>query len=344
LDHELGPIVTLGNPDARRARETDRQAPCGRELTVSRLRRIPWIVMRMDDPTIAAPAMAPVDRPQACDYALVRRAIEYLTAHTYEPPDHDHFAGRLGVSVERVQRMLRRWCGLSLTEFAHALTRSYIQSQLAAAGTVFDGDEPGASRTHAFEIRIAATICDDARRRGAGLGVVYGFHACPFGEALVMMAEGGLCGLAFIDDDAAESRRVALEDMTGRWPQASFSEAPTETGAMAAHVFSASGADAGDTLPVVLIGTPFDVRVWEALLAIPMGRLVSYADIARHLGRPSASRAIGTANGRNPISFVVPCHRALRGDGNLGGYYWGLARKRALIAWEAGRRNPPRCG
>lgn len=283
--------------------------------------------------------LPPADRPQAGDYTLVRRAIERLTVHTDEAPDFDRLAGRLGVTTAHMQRTLQRWCGLPPTEFAHALTRSYIRSQLAAGGAVLDGGEPGVDRTHGFGIRIAATICDDAQRRGAGLGVVYGFHACPFGEALVMMAEGAVCGLAFIDDDAAESRSVALADMTGRWPQASFCEAPTETGAVAARVFSSSGTDRRDSVPVVLIGTPFDVRVWEALLAIPMGRLVSYADIARHLGRPSASRAVGTANGRNPISFVVPCHRALRGDGSLGGYYWGLARKRALIAWEAGRQR-----
>lgn len=305
--------------------------------------------MRMDEPTIAPPATVPVGtppaaRPQDGDYALVRRAIDYLTTHTDEPPDLDHLAGQLGISVARIQSTLQRWCGLSPIDFARALTRTYIQSQLAAAGTVLDGGEPGVDRTHGFGIRIAATICDDAQRRGAGLGVVYGFHACPFGEALVMMAEGAVCGLAFVDDDAAESRRLALEDMIGRWPQASYREAPTETGAVAARVFSASGTGRRDIVPVVLIGTPFDVRVWNALLAIPMGRLVSYTDIARHLGRPSASRAVGTANGRNPISFIVPCHRALRGDGDLGGYYWGLARKRALIAWEAGRRSTPQRG
>jgi AraC family transcriptional regulator, regulatory protein of adaptative response / methylated-DNA-[protein]-cysteine methyltransferase len=299
----------------------------------------------MDDLSMSETVdLAPAGLTLAGDYALVRRAIERLTAHTDDPPDLARLAGRLGVTAAHMERTLQRWCGLSPTEFAHTLTKAHIQSQLAAAGTFLDGDEPSVDRAHGFGIRIAATICDDAQRRGAGLGVAYGFHACPFGEALVMMAKRGVCGLAFIDDDAEGSRRLALNDMIGRWPRASFREAQTETGAVAARVFSASGADRRDIVPVVLIGTPFDVRVWEALLAIPMGRLVSYADIARHLGRPSASRAVGTANGRNPISFIVPCHRALRGDGNLGGYYWGLARKRALIAWEAGRRSTPQCG
>ena len=139
----------------------------------------------------------------------------------------------------------------------------------------------------------------------------YGFHACPFGEALVMMAEGGVCGLAFIDEDAGERRRVALDDMTGRWPRASFREAPLETGAVVARIFSVSGADRRDIVPVVLIGTPFDVRVWRTLLAIPMGRLVSYAEIARHLGQPSASvpsaPPMGAIRSRSSCRAIARC-------------------------------------
>jgi AraC family transcriptional regulator, regulatory protein of adaptative response / methylated-DNA-[protein]-cysteine methyltransferase len=298
------------------------------------------IAMRMDNLTMLAPA----DRTRRGDYALVRGAIEYLTPRRDEPPDFDHLAGHLGVSTAHMERTLGRWCGLPPMEFAHALTTAYVRDQLGSAATVLDGDEPGTGRSHDFGIQIAKTLSDDVRRRGIGLDIAYGFHDCPFGEALVMITEGGVCGLAFVDDEAEECRRVALDDMTGRWPRASFREAPMETGAVAARVFGAVGADTRVVVPVTLIGTPFDVRVWRTLLAIPMGRLVSYSDIARHLGRPSASRAVGTANGRNPISFVVPCHRALRGDGTLGGYYWGLARKRALIAWEAGRLRTAHCG
>jgi AraC family transcriptional regulator, regulatory protein of adaptative response / methylated-DNA-[protein]-cysteine methyltransferase len=152
-----------------------------------------------------------------------------------------------------------------------------------------------------------------------------------------MMTEAGVCGLAFVDHDGGESRRAALNDMMGRWPRAHFREASAVTRTVAMRVFGVAGDGAAEVVPVVLVGTPFDVRVWETLLLIPMGRLVSYANIARHLGHPSAARAVGTANGRNPISYIVPCHRALRGDGSLGGYYCGLERKRALIAWEVGR-------
>jgi AraC family transcriptional regulator of adaptative response/methylated-DNA-[protein]-cysteine methyltransferase len=151
------------------------------------------------------------------------------------------------------------------------------------------------------------------------------------------MTGGTICGLAFVDGNTLEGRQAALDDMAGRWPRAHFCAAPDETAPVAARVFGGPRAELREPVPVLLIGTPFDISVWQALLRIPMGRLVSYTAIARHLGQPSSARAVGTANGRNPISFIVPCHRALRGDGTLGGYYWGLERKRAMIAWEAAR-------
>ncbi len=194
-----------------------------------------------------------------------------------------------------------------------------------------------AGAVHAFDVKIVATFTDEARRRGEGLKIDYGFHDSPFGAALVMMTADGVCGLAFADNEDGQARQAALDDMTSRWPRAACRAAPDATGATAARIFAVPAHDARETVPLVLIGTPFDLAVWQALLRIPMGQTVSYTDIARQLGRPEAARAVGTANGRNPISFVVPCHRALRSDGALGGYYWGLDRKRAMIAWEASR-------
>jgi AraC family transcriptional regulator of adaptative response/methylated-DNA-[protein]-cysteine methyltransferase len=274
-------------------------------------------------------------------YDLVRRAIAVLSVPSpTQGPAAGDLAAHLGVSPAHLEQALLDWCGLSPTAFAQALTADHIRGVLANANGSLDGSAPGRGPIHAFEVRIAATITDEARRRGAGLEIVYGFHAGPFGEALLTMTEDGICGIAFADEDVEGGRRTALGDMKGRWPQARFREVPEVTEKAARRIFAISGA--GPPVPVVLIGTPFDLQVWQTLLKIPMGQLVSYTHIASHLGRPAASRAVGTANGRNPISFVVPCHRALRGDGSLGGYYWGLARKRALIAWEAGKaRN---CG
>ncbi len=178
----------------------------------------------------------------------------------------------------------------------------------------------------------------DYKRRGEGLEMAYGFHASPFGEALLIATERGLAGLAFVDEDKGQTRQEALADMTQRWPKARFVPAPEKTAA-ARHGRSSTPPHWSKEQPVrlVMIGTDFEVRVWETLLKIPMGRAVSYTDIARHWASPTASRAVGSAVGRNPISFVVPCHRVLRGDGSLGGYHWGLTRKRALIGWETGR-------
>lgn len=218
------------------------------------------------------------------------------------------------------------------------LTAEDIRGRLAASGRVLDDPGAGAGRIHAFEVEVAGTISEGDRRRGAGLDIVYGFHPSPFGEALLMMTDGAICGLAFVDGDSVESRRAGLDDMRGRWPRGRFREGSDATAPLAACVFGRGRSEPRAPVPIVLIGTPFDLGVWHALLRIPMGHLVSYTAIARHLGQSAAARAVGTANGRNPISFIVPCHRALRSDGTLGGYYWGLERKRAMIAWEAAQR------
>lgn len=214
-------------------------------------------------------------------------------------------------------------------------TAEDIRRKLAASGQVLDAPEGAAGRIHAFDFTIQEIIDSGERRRGQGLEIVYGFHPSPFGDALLMASGGGLCALAFADEGVVAERRAAIEDIKARWPLGRYRERPDETAPIAESVFGAAHDGARSSVPIVLIGTPFDVDVWRTLLRIPLGYLVSYTDIACHLERPTAARAVGTANGRNPISFVVPCHRALRTDGTLGGYYWGLERKRAMIAWEA---------
>ncbi len=275
--------------------------------------------------------------PADCD--AVQRAIAALVASAGNPCGIGDVAANTGLGVAELERLLGRWCGLSLAEFVHAIGAGYARDRLRASLNALGVDPTAGGPIHAFDVQIASAITDEDRRRGAGLDITYGFHASPFGEALLLMTEGGICGLAFVDEDRAQGRGNALEDMMGRWPRARFREAPRDTGDLAARIFSLPGSSPGPCVPLTLIGTPFDLQVWQALLKIPLGALVSYTQIAQYLRHPTASRAVGTANGRNPISFVVPCHRALRGDGSLGGYYWGLTRKRALIAWEAGQAH-----
>jgi AraC family transcriptional regulator, regulatory protein of adaptative response / methylated-DNA-[protein]-cysteine methyltransferase len=287
-------------------------------------------------PTVATPL--PSDRSR--DYELIRRAIAFLSEIWAEQPSLDRLANHLQLSPAHCQKLFKRWCGLSPKEFVQAITVDHARGLLEGSASVLDAAYQvglsGSSRLHDLFVSHEAMTPGDYKRRGEGLEMTYGFHASPFGEALLIATERGLAGLAFVDEDKGQTRQDALADMMQRWPKAHYIEASAKTAPHARQVF---GAEASKDQPVrlVMIGTDFDVRVWETLLKIPMGRAVSYTDIARHIGTPSASRAVGSAVGRNPISFVVPCHRVLRGDGSLGGYHWGLTRKRALIGWETGR-------
>ena len=171
------------------------------------------------------------------------------------------------------------------------------------------------------------------KAKGKGLTISYGFHDCPFGRALVMATDAGLCGLAFAD---AGKERGALADMMARWPEADYVENTAVTVPYAARIFNPRNWSADQPLRVVFIGSDFEIRVWETLLRIPLGSATTYSDIAAHIGNSNAARAVGSAVGKNPLSFVVPCHRVLGKSGGLCGYHWGLTRKRAILGWEAG--------
>jgi AraC family transcriptional regulator of adaptative response/methylated-DNA-[protein]-cysteine methyltransferase len=294
----------------------------------------------MLQPAIAPTPAAPLPADRSRDYELIRRAIAFLSETWTEQPSLDRLAGHLGLSPAHCQKLFKRWCGLSPKEFVQAITVDHARALLAGSASVLDAAYEvglsGGSRLHDLFVSHEAMTPGDYKRRGEGLEMAYGFHATPFGDTLLIATERGLAGLAFVDEDRGQTRQDALADMMQRWPKARYVEAPERTRAHARVIF-ADKPRREQPVRLVMIGTDFDVRVWETLLKIPMGRAVSYTDIARHIGAPSASRAVGSAVGRNPLSFVVPCHRVLRGDGSLGGYHWGLTRKRALIGWETGR-------
>ena len=168
---------------------------------------------------------------------------------------------------------------------------------------------------------------------GEGLKMYYGFHPSPFGLALVIATDRGLAGLAFADPG---EQKPALEDMVRRWPRATYIEDSARTAPLASRIFDSSMWREDQPLRIVMIGTDFEVRVWETLLKIPMGKASTYSDIACKIGKPKAARAVGAAVGKNPMSFVVPCHRVLGRSGDITGYHWGLTRKRAMLGWEAG--------
>ena len=292
-------------------------------------------------PTQAAPASMRRDASAMADYDAVRRAIEFLTASWEEHPSLDRLADHLGMSASHAQRLFKRWCGLSPKEFVQAIAVDKARALLEGSASVLEAAHEvglsGSSRLHDLFVDHEAMSPGEFKKRGAGLELAYGFHPSPFGLALLMVTPRGVAGLAFAEGDDESARATALSDLTRRWPAATYVHAPNRTEAAARQIFSTSAWSAAQPVRIVMIGTDFEVRVWQALLQIPMGRAVTYSDLARRIGSPDANRAVGSAVGRNPISFVVPCHRVLRKDGDIGGYHWGVTRKRAIIGWETGR-------
>lgn len=273
----------------------------------------------------------------ARDYEMVRHSLDFLRENWREQPSLDDIARRVGVSGAHLQKLFMRWAGLSPKDFIQALTIDHARRLLRESATVLDtAYEVGLSgpgRLHDLFVSHEAMPPGVYKARGQGLTIRYGFHDCPFGRVLLMVTDIGLCGLAFADQGA---ETVTLEDMKKRWPEAQYISDAFATVGYVLRIFDPYRWCAERPLRIVFIGTDFDTRVWQALLRIPMGKATTYSGIASHLGKPGASRAVGSAVGRNPVSFVVPCHRVLGKSGSLSGYHWGLSRKQAILGWEAG--------
>jgi AraC family transcriptional regulator of adaptative response/methylated-DNA-[protein]-cysteine methyltransferase len=274
----------------------------------------------------------------ADDYAVVRRAIAYISEHWRAQPEIDEIATAVGTTTADLHHLFRRWAGLTPKAFLQAITldnaRRLLRSSASVLDAAYEVGLSGPGRLHDLFVTHEAMSPGEWKSGGEGLSVAYGFHPSPFGSALVMTTERGLAGLAFADPGEEEA---ALDDMRGRWPKARYGEDTTRTGTIARRIFDPTLWRPERPLRIVLIGTDFEVRVWETLLGIPMGRATTYSSIAAKLGKPNAARAVGAAVGKNPVSFVVPCHRVMGKSGDLTGYHWGITRKRAMLGWEAGR-------
>ncbi|WP_327212004.1 bifunctional helix-turn-helix domain-containing protein/methylated-DNA--[protein]-cysteine S-methyltransferase [Rhizobium beringeri] len=275
--------------------------------------------------------------PDGPDYDIVRRVIELITEDYRDQPSLEAIAARLNQSPTQLQKTFTRWAGLSPKGFLQAVTLDHAKRLLRKEDmplleTSIEVGLSGPSRLHDLFVTHEAMSPGEWKAKGGGLIIRYGFHICPFGVALIMVTDRGLAGLAFSDSG---DERACLEDMTCRWPNAEYVEDLQATVPYAARIFQPGKWSSDQPLRVVLIGTDFQVRVWQSLLKIPFGKAVTYSDIANDIGRPTAQRAVGAAVGANPISFVVPCHRALGKNGALTGYHWGLTRKRAMLGWES---------
>ncbi len=282
------------------------------------------------------PGIAPL-ATAAADYDIVRRAIAHIRGNWRAQPEIGTIAEASGVSATDLHHLFRRWCGLSPKAFLQALTlnhaRELLRSSASVLETSYEVGLSGPGRLHDLFVTHEAMSPGEWKAGGDGLTITYGFHPCPFGMALVMITPRGLAGLALADPG---NERAALNDMRRRWQKARYVEDYAATAATARRIFDPKLWLPEQPLRVVLIGTDFEVRVWEKLLTIPMGKLTTYSDLAAKAGSPKAARAVGAAVGKNPICFVVPCHRVIGKNGDVTGYHWGITRKRAMLGWEAG--------
>jgi AraC family transcriptional regulator, regulatory protein of adaptative response / methylated-DNA-[protein]-cysteine methyltransferase len=272
------------------------------------------------------------------DYDSVRRAIAFISERWRAQPTIEAIAEAAGATPDELHHLFRRWAGLTPKAFMQALTLDHAKSLLRGSASILDAaldsGLSGPGRLHDLFVTHEAMSPGQWKNGCANMTMRYGFHPSPFGTAIVIATDRGLAGLAFADRGGEQA---ALADMQSRWPNATYVEDYLSTAPLAQRVFDPKLWRPDQPLRVVLIGTDFEVRVWKTLLKIPMGRAVAYSDIANNINSPKASRAVGAAIGKNPVSFVVPCHRALGKDGKLTGYHWGITRKQAMLGWEAGQ-------
>lgn len=270
------------------------------------------------------------------DYDRIAGAIDYIVANAGNQPRLADIAAQVNLSPYHFQRLFSRWAGLTPKQFLQVITVERAKRLLSEDSLpLLDASETlglsSTSRLHDHFVKLEAVTPGEFRTAGAGLTIRHGVGESPFGKTFVASTSRGICALSFIDD---QTRAEALENLACHWPHAKLVADDAQAAEIMACVFDRGRARAAP-VSVVVRGTNFQIAVWRALLAIPEGSLASYGDIARALGRPRAVRAVGSAVGANPCGFLIPCHRVIRGNGELGGYRWGLTRKRAINAWEA---------
>ncbi len=273
------------------------------------------------------------DQSTAYHYRVIARALAEIDAGG-PALTLDALAARMGMSPAHFQRTFSQWVGVSPKRYQQYLTLDHAKRLLAERHSVLETTLAtglsGGGRLHDLFLRWEAMTPGDYARGAEGLTIRHGRFDSPFGPALVMATERGICGMGFA---AEQGEAAVLADLAARWPKARFVEDGAALRPLAEAAFG------GGETRLHLLGAPFQIKVWEALLAVPSGHVTTYSDIARVIGHPAAVRAVGTAVGRNPVSFLIPCHRALRRSGALGGYHWGLPVKRAMLAWEAARHE-----
>ena len=270
------------------------------------------------------------------DYERVEKAIQFLAENFHSQPSLNQIAANIHVSEYHFQRLFSRWVGISPKRFLQFLTKEYAKTLLEKSINLLDVTyesgltSPG--RLHDLFVTCEAVTPGEYKAKGEGLEIAYGYHATPFGECMLAKTDRGICNLSFVQND---DRRPVFASLKHRWQNAKLIENPHVTRPFVKRIFNPSAGKNSAPLHLVLNGTNFQIKVWEALIKIPMGAVVSYEDVAAHIGMPKASRAVGNAVGSNPVSFVIPCHRVIRKTAEFGNYGGGVARKLAILGWEA---------
>ena len=280
--------------------------------------------------------MSTINYPQLSqDYERIERAIRFLQSHHHEQPALSEMARSVNLSEYHFQRLFARWVGISPKRFMQYLTKEQAKHLLTQSKDLLSVSHAtglsGPSRLHDLFVTCEAVTPGEYKQRGEGVEIRYGIHSSPFGECLVAKTDRGICNLMFVQDYERDAAITFLKD---NWPAAEFTEDYGGTRVVIEQMMDLFQTRSSTPLRLFLSGTNFQIKVWEALLQIIPGSVVSYEDVAIHIGMPGASRAVGNAISRNPIPVLIPCHRVIRKSGEFGGYRWGASRKKALLGWE----------
>ncbi len=273
------------------------------------------------------------------DYQRIEQAIHYLEDNFRNQPTLEEIAASVHLSPYHFQRLFKRWAGISPTQFLHFLTLEYAKERLKQSHSILQSTvEAGLSspsRLHDLFITFEAITPGEYKRQGAGLEINYGWHPSPFGDMLLAQTSRGICALYF---RTGQSPEEMVQELQHDWPNSTIHHNPQKTAPAANQIFTPVNPTAVRKLHLYLKGTNFQIQVWQALLKIPAGSMVTYGDIAQFLGNPKGARAVGSAVGSNLVSYLIPCHRVITHSGDTHQYRWGTSRKKALLGWEAARQ------
>ena len=278
----------------------------------------------------------------SADYNRIEKAIKFIENNFSSQPRLNDIAAHIGLSEYHFQRLFSRWVGISPKRFLQFLTKEYakqlLENSVNLHDVTYEAGLTSPSRLHDLFITCEAVTPGEFKNKGEGLTITYGFHASPFGECMLATTDRGICGFYFVRNG---NRNHIFSEFKYSWKNAGLVEDPDASRTLVNQIFNPSIANDSMPLHLILNGTNFQIKVWEALIKIPFGTVVSYEDVAVQIGLPKATRAVGTAVGKNPISYIIPCHRVIRKNAEFGNYGGGPARKKAILGWEAAHLDFP---